>query len=209
MVSRWYARVVSGKYSLSQQELRQTADIDKIIMAPLASVVIGMKLGLVPDPAREFKAFWRLLTTPCFPAQYRLRGPHASAGAEAIVARSRKRAFIQDETGDAEISKVKARLLAGLGREVLVSLAARDQITAEEHQAALAQLHDPLLIDWDSQFLTPVRDRAPDIDQAAEPRDKVTAEHDRVYLSLIRKIQSKEINADNFLSELKKISKAS
>jgi polyketide synthase PksJ len=209
MVSRWYARVVSGKYSLSQQELRQTADIDKIIMAPLASVVIGMKLGLVPDPAREFKAFWRLLNTPCFPAQYRLRGPHASAGAEAIVARSRKRAFIQDETGDAEISKVKARLLAGLGREVLVSLAARDQITAEEHQAALAQLHDPLLIDWDSQFLTPVRDRAPDIDQAAEPRDKVTAEHDRVYLSLIRKIQSKEINADNFLSELKKISKAS
>jgi polyketide synthase PksJ len=209
MASRWYARVVSGKYSLSQQELQQTADTNKIIMAPLASVVIGMKLGLVPDPAREFKAFWTLLNTPCFPAQYRLRGPHASAGAAAIVAMSRKRAFIQDETGDGEISKVKARLLAGLGREVVANLAAEGQISAEEHQVALAQLDHPLLIDWDSQFLTPVSARTQVIDQATESLDKVIAEHDRVYLSLIRKIQRKEINADNFLSELKKISRAS
>ncbi|WP_404939731.1 amino acid adenylation domain-containing protein [Pseudomonas sp. JDS08PS003] len=209
MASRWYAQVVSGNYRLSQQELAQTADTDKIIMAPLASVVIGMKLGLVPDPAREFKAFWSLLNTPCFPAQYRQRGPHANAGAAAIVARSRKRAFIQDESGDPEISKVKARLLAGLGSEVLASLATEQQISAQEHQAALAELDDPLHIDWDSQFLIPLSDRARVLDQATEVLDQVTAEHDGVYLSLIRKIQNKEINADNFLSELQKISRAS
>ncbi|AMS13099.1 hypothetical protein A3218_01725 [Pseudomonas chlororaphis] len=209
MASRWYAQVVSGKYRLSQEELGQIVDTDKIIMGPLASVVIGMKLGLVPDPVREFKAFWSLLNTPCFPAQYRLRGPHASAGAAAIVAASRTRAFIQDETGDTQISKVKTRLLAGLGREVVASLAAQEQITAEEHQAALAQLDNPLRLDWDSQFLTPLSDRALAIDQATESLDRVVAEHDRVYLGLIRKIQSKEINADNFLSELKKISRAS
>ncbi|PXX69492.1 amino acid adenylation domain-containing protein [Pseudomonas sp. LAMO17WK12:I10] len=209
MASRWYAQVVSGKYWLSQQELQQTADTDKIIMGPLASVVIGMKLGLVPDPVGEFKAFWSLLNTPCFPGQYRLRGPHASAGAAAIVAASRKRAFIQDETGDLEISKVKARLLAGLGSEAVASLAAQGQITAEEQQAALAQLDNPLRLDWDSQFLTPLSDRALAIDQATESLDRVIAEHDRLYLGLIRKIRNKEINADNFLSELKKISRAS
>ncbi|MGE7955637.1 amino acid adenylation domain-containing protein [Pseudomonas sp. NPDC089530] len=209
MASRWYAQVVSGKYRLSQEELRQTVDTDKIIMGPLASVVIGMKLGLVPDPVHEFKAFWSLLNTPGFPAQYRLRGPHASAGAATIVAASRTRAFIQDETGDTEISKVKARLLAGLGREVVASLAAQGQITGQEQQAALAQLDNPLRLDWDSQFLTPLSDRALAIDQATESLDRALAEHDRVYLGLIRRIQSKEINADNFLSELKKISRAS
>jgi len=209
MASRWYAQVVSGTYRLSPQELQRKADTDKIIMAPLASVVIGMKLGLVPDPAREFKAFWNLLNTPCFPAQYRLRGPHASAGAAAIVEASRKRAFIQDETGDTEIRKVKVRLLAGLGSEVLTDLASQGQISAEEHRAALDWLDDPLLIDWDSQFLTPLSARALAIDQATESLDQAIAEHDRAYLSLIRRIQSKEIDADNFLSELKKISRAS
>ncbi|WMJ02942.1 amino acid adenylation domain-containing protein [Pseudomonas chlororaphis subsp. aurantiaca] len=209
MTSRWYAQVVSGKYRLSQQELRQTADTDKIIMGPLASVVIGMKLGLVPDPVRELKAFWSLLNTPGFPAQYRLRGPHASAGAAAIVAASRQRAFIQDETGDEQISIVKARLLAGLGSEAVARLAAEGQITAEERQTALARLDDPLLLDWDSQFLTPLSDRAIAIDQATESLDRAIAEHDRLYLGLLRKIQRKEINADNFLSELKKISRAS
>lgn len=209
MAARWYAQVVSGHYRLSEEELRQVADPDKIIMAPLASVVIGMKLGLVPDPAREFKAFWRLLNTPAFPAQYRLRGPHAFAGAAEIVARSRQRAFIQDENGDAEISKIKVRLLAGLGQAVLESLAAEDQISTDEYQSALAWLDDPLLIDWESQFLTPLSDRAQAIDHTHTSLEQAIAAHDQVYLSLIHKIRSKEINADNFVSELKKISRAS
>ncbi|MGY2288362.1 beta-ketoacyl synthase N-terminal-like domain-containing protein [Pseudomonas sp. SDO5215_S409] len=209
MAARWYAQVVSGNYQLSAEELQHQADTDKIIMAPLAAVVIGTKLGLVPDPYREFKAFWSLLNTPCFPAQYRLRGPHASAQAPAIVAASRQRAFIQDEHGDEQISKVKVRLLAGLGAEGVARLAEEGQITHEDQQGALAWLHDPLHIDWDSQFLTPLSDRALVIDQANESLEQVIAAHDPVYLGLLRKIQNKQIDAENFLSELKNLSRAS
>lgn len=216
MVARWYAQIVSGKYTLSESELAERADTRQIVMAPLASVVIGAKLGLVPDPRVEFKAFWQLLSRPCFPAQYRLRGPHACADAPAIVRACSQRAFVDGEAQDPELRRLKLRLLAGLGADALRGLYGSGEITQQEYEGALARLDDPLVVDWRSQFLTPTRDSTAPVravadlaTQAADTDSDSDAALRREYRALIDKLKRRTIDADDLLLELQKLSRVS
>ncbi|WP_168194823.1 amino acid adenylation domain-containing protein [Chromobacterium phragmitis] len=197
MVSRWYAQIVSGKYALSEAELALDADTRQIVMGPLANVVIGMKLGFAPDPSVEFKAFWALLNRPCFPAQYRLRGAHAWADAAGVVEMCRQRAFVHGEEQDPEIRLLKFRLLAGLGADALRRLLETGEITEAEREGALAHLGDPLVVDWNSQFLTPA-------DGGTGTRlDPLEDE----YRTLIRRLKDRTLDGDGLLRELKKLSR--
>ncbi|WP_323122872.1 amino acid adenylation domain-containing protein [Burkholderia alba] len=210
MVARWYAQVVSGKYVLSADELGERADTGQIVMGPLASVVIGAKLGLVPDPRVEFKAFWQLLSLPCFPAQYRLRGPHASAEAAAVVEASRRRAFVDGEAQDPELRVLKLRVLAGLGAAVLADLLARGEITRPDYEGALARLDDSLVIDWHSQFLSPTRRDQAEPAVAGRPEGGPAAADVAIqaeYQSLLDKLKRRVIDADGLLAELQKLSR--
>ncbi len=225
MVARWYAQVVSGKYVLSADELAERADVGQIVMGPLASVVIGAKLGLVPDPRVEFKAFWQLLSLPCFPAQYRLRGPHASPEAAAVVEASRRRAFVDGEAQDPELRALKLRLLAGLGAAALADLLARGEITRPEYEGALARLDDPLVIGWHAQFLSPTRPDPAGPAERAEPAEPAAggqpagepavapaaadAGIQAEYQSLLDKLKRRVIDADGLLAELQKLSRVS
>ncbi|MCG1041034.1 amino acid adenylation domain-containing protein [Mycetohabitans sp. B8] len=208
MVARWYAQIVSGKYTLSEAELALGADTRQIIMGPLASVVIGMKLGLVPNPHVEFKQFWSLLNRPCFPAQYRLTGIHAASEAADIVDACAKRAFVHGEAQDSEIRQLKFRLLAGLGLDSLRHLLSTGEISQHEYENACMHFDNPLVIDWECQFLTPLCDDESGGGSARAP-DKPSSTLEDEYRALIQKLKLQTMDGDDLLMELKKLSRAS
>ncbi|UAW64149.1 amino acid adenylation domain-containing protein [Mycoavidus sp. HKI] len=207
MAARWYAQIVSGNYTLSAEELALAADTRQIVMGPLASIVIGMKLGLVPDPCVQFKEFWALLNTPSFPAQFRLRGRHANPDAPMIVDTCRQRSFVHGEAQDPEIRRLKFRLLAGLGVETLRQLLRQQQITELEYAEALKHLAEPLIIDWQSQFLTPYSDEIGAQDTQSAPGDSLMDDNHGEYLRLIKMLKERTMDGDDFLLELKALSR--
>ncbi|MCL9781791.1 amino acid adenylation domain-containing protein [Vibrio sp. S4M6] len=197
IVSRWYAQVASGNYRLSQTELSNQVDPNAIIMVPVTCLIIGIKLGLVPDPRKAFKSFWSYLASPCFPAQYRLYGAHTSAKATDVLERSRKRAFIDDEAREPEILNVKLRIIAGLGDEAMGYLHEIGEISAEEYSEAKALASEAITLDWDSQFLHPI---APSKGQLGQPNaiDPSTIR----FHELARRLANKELSAQDFVKEL-------
>ncbi|MDE1462571.1 amino acid adenylation domain-containing protein [Spartinivicinus poritis] len=158
MSARWYAQIMSGNYQLSAEERAYQVNTNDIVIAPLASVLFGLKLGLLPRPDKEFKAFWHFINMPSFPMIYRLRGPHADPNAEYMLNQCKQRAFIHTDQQDPEIEKIKHRLLAGLGNAVLRDLLSREEITEVEYQQAQQFQHDPLLLNWDVQYIKAEKD---------------------------------------------------
>lgn len=171
MVARWYAQIISGRYQLSREELDWRIDKRDIVVAPLSNVIIGLKLGLLPRPEQEFAAFWRCLSTPSFPPMYRLRGPHIDPQAEAAVSRSIQRSFIQQDDQDPALQKVKYRLLAGLGDQVMRDLLGRQEITADDYRQAQDYWHDPIVLTWDTQFIKPAHGSAEAVEERSTASD--------------------------------------
>lgn len=152
MVARWYAQVLSGAYTLDEAELAHRITEDHcLIMAPISSVLFGLKLGLLPRPEEEFREFWRLLNYPAFPMIYRLRGPHATTDASAQLERFRQLAYVKTETSDPDLRLVKERILAGL--DTLDELLRAGEISRAEYDGALAQRANPLVLDWEAQYI--------------------------------------------------------
>ena len=154
MVARWYAQVLSGKYRLTEAELRhRITSAHRAVIGPLASVLFGLKLGLFPSPEKEFKEFWRLLNYPPFPMVYRLRGEHASKEAPKLLEEFRKGAFVKTDEHDPELKELKRRILAGFDAPVLEQLLASGQITPEDYSEAQLQRENALKLEWDLQYI--------------------------------------------------------
>ncbi|QRN93161.1 alpha/beta fold hydrolase [Archangium violaceum] len=154
MVARWYAQIMSGKYVLSDEELsHRITDDYYLIMAPVSSVLFGLKLGLFPRPEQEFREFWRLLNYPAFPMIHRLRGSHANEDARKQLEVFRQKSFVKTDQSDPALKLLKHRILAGLGRENLESLLRRGEITSAEYDGALEQRANPLVLDWEAQYI--------------------------------------------------------
>ena len=197
MVARWYAQVISGHYQFSREELEHRVDKRDIVVAPLSNVIIGLKLGLLPRPDQEFGAFWRCLNTPSFPPMYRLRGPHAAPEAQTILSRSIQRSFIPQDDQDPALQRVKYRLLAGLGDKVMRDLAARQEITAEDHRQAQNYRGDPIVLSWDTQFIKPVHgepEAAGDHAIVGESNDGVVAE--AVFSGEVKRLLARTLKLD-------------
>lgn len=154
MVARWYAKIQSGTYQLSAEELSYRNHPRHIVVAPIASILFGLKLGLLPKPEEEFKEFWKILNSPAFSMIYRLRGEHADINARKRLDECLQRSLIHDDRHDPELQKLKYRILAGLGSATLQDLFARKEITPEELLGAQAAFDNPLRLDWSLQFMT-------------------------------------------------------
>lgn len=154
MVARWYAQVLSGKYCLTETELRhRITPAHRAVIGPLAGVLFGLKLGLFPSPEKEFKELWRLLNYPPFPMVYRLRGEHANKEAHRLLEEFRKRAFVKTDEHDPDLKDLKRRILAAFDVPVLDHLLASGQITAEDHREAQLQRENALKLEWDLQYI--------------------------------------------------------
>lgn len=154
MVARWYAQLMSGREALTSEELaHRITDDHYLIMAPVSSVLFGLRLGLFPRPEQEFREFWRLLNYPAFPMIHRLRGPHASEDARKQLELFRQKSFVKTDQLDPALRLLKHRILAGLGQENLDALLRRGEITAAEHAGALEQRDNPLVLDWEAQYI--------------------------------------------------------
>lgn len=208
MVARWYAQIMAGQYRLSAEELACRIDQRDIVVAPLSNVIIGLKLGLLPRPEQEFSAFWRLLNMPSFPAIYRQRGPHSNERAETTVEKSLARSFIQQDEQDQGLKKVKYRLLAGLGEQVLADLLRNGEISGEDYRQAEAHRADPLVLSWDSQFVRPVSKQvaAPEVQErpVESPDDNLSEagfiKDIRTLVARTLKLDPSEIGLDQNLS---------
>jgi polyketide synthase PksJ len=195
MVARWYARIQSGTYQLSPEELGYRNDPRHIVVAPIASILFGLKLGLLPKPEEEFREFWRIFNSPAFSMVYRLRGDHADPHAKQRLDECQRRSLIHDDRHDPELQKLKYRILAGLGAATLQSLFARKEITPEEFLGAQAAFDHPLRLNWSLQFMT--------MGEADQP-DNESRELD-VYKNLYLKVKNGEVDSRaliNTLSEM-------
>ncbi|NQZ12682.1 MAG: hypothetical protein HRT35_36485, partial [Algicola sp.] len=152
--ARWYAQLISGKYQLNSEELKHRANPKEIVVAPVAGILMGLKLGFLPQPQLQFKAFWQVMTLPAFPMFFRLHGPHAKPSLQARLDKCIQRALIHSEDQDEQLQIIKYRLLAGMSDTVLTDLRTRDEITPAEYDNAKNYRHDPLQLDWQSQFMT-------------------------------------------------------
>jgi acyl transferase domain-containing protein/acyl carrier protein len=154
MVARWYSKLLSGKYQLSESELQhRITNAQRAVIGPVASVLFGLKLGLFPSPEREFKEFWRLLNYPAFPMIYRLRGEHNSERAQMLLEDCRKKAFVKNDEHDPDLRELKYRILAGLGDQTLQQLLASGEVTPEDYSGAQLQSENALSLDWNMQYV--------------------------------------------------------
>jgi amino acid adenylation domain-containing protein len=204
MVARWYARIQSGTYQLSPEELGYRNHPHHIVVAPIASILFGLKLGLLPKPEEEFKEFWKIFNSPAFSMVYRLRGDHADPHAQKRLDECQRRSLIHDDRHDPELQKLKYRILAGLGAATLQSLFARKEITPEEFLGAQAAFNNPLRLDWSLQFMTMGKmDEMGKMDQRAE----VDQPHNEnrgldVYQSLYLKVRNGEVDSRALIATL-------
>ena len=155
MVARWYAQIISGHYQLKIEELSYKVNETDIIVAPLANMMMGLKLNLLPDPAKRFKEFWRILNYPSFPLIYRLSGPHANPELQEKLDQCIQRSMIQDEQETPELRKIKYRILAGFENYQLEYLLNREEITFDDYQNALQVRQDALFLNWSIQYIKP------------------------------------------------------
>jgi len=154
MAARWYARILSGTYQLSPEELSYRNHPQHIVVAPIASILFGLKLGLLPRPEEQFKEFWKILNSPAFSMIYRLAGDHADPHAKQRLEECQRRSLIHDDRHDPELQKLKYRILAGLGTATLQALFERKEINSEEFLGAQGAFENPLRLDWSLQFMT-------------------------------------------------------
>lgn len=157
MVSRWYAQIISLKYRLNEEELAHRVIKSDIIVAPLASVIIGLKLKLLPDPTQEFKEFWRLISYPSFSVIYRLRGPGANPDAVKWLEKNASGAIIADDQHDAMLRECKLRLLASFSNIQLENLLLNGEITKEEFDQSQKHISNPIYLNWDTQYIPCIR----------------------------------------------------
>lgn len=153
MVARWYAQIISENYQLSNEEINHRVDPKDIIVAPLANIMIGLKLGLLPNPNTSFKEFWRLIKYPSFSMIYRLIGPHSKFEVQDTLNQCIKRSLIPDEDKDQQLQICKYRILAGLDKTALTFLLENGEITEEDFNQAAYHIKDPILLDWNSQYI--------------------------------------------------------
>ncbi len=154
MVARWYAQIISGKYQLNQQELESRVNSKDIIVAPLSNIVMALKLGLLPNPSKQFKEFWTLFTSPSFPVMFRLYGDQADSSLKNILAMSTQRSMIQNEQNDPALLNIMHRILGGFERAHLDDLLRREEILKEDHAAALGVKPERIVLDWGLQFIS-------------------------------------------------------
>ncbi|AGK51518.1 enoyl-CoA hydratase/isomerase family protein [Burkholderia thailandensis MSMB121] len=205
MVARWYARVMSGRADLAGSELDYRLDRrHAAINGPIANVVFGLRLGLLPDPAREFREFWRLVNLPPFPPIYRLRGEHADPNAAARLAALNRRNLTSGSAG-AALDTVRYRLLAGLGDAALRELLARGEIDEDDCRHAGRHAADAITLDWKRQYI--LRD-----DGAAPPGGEPAAERAPSpgspewddYRTLLARLRAGELDMQGVLHALAK-----
>ncbi len=154
MIARWYSQMLSGKLLLTNEEINsRITDAHYLIMAPISSVLFGIRLGLFPDPRKEFKKFWKLLNYPAFPMIHRLRGFHTYPQAEAMLEEFSKKSYIKTDANDDQLKLVKYRILAALSDDVLSNLLLASEIDQNEYEQALLHRSNPLILDWDSQYI--------------------------------------------------------
>ncbi|HEX6101217.1 MAG TPA: polyketide synthase [Thermoanaerobaculia bacterium] len=196
MISRWYARLLSGTDALTESELRRRITEDHVaINGPLACLQFGLRLGLFPRPDQEFNEFWRLLGYPSFPAIYRLRGPHPDQeAAERLKVLVDQRLF-KHAGDDQSLQEVRYRILAGLGKEALDRLHDRNEITGADLREAALRVNEAIHLDWESQYI------AKGTRRSGMPADPVPPQSE-YYRILISRLRDGVLDADGLVEEL-------
>jgi acyl transferase domain-containing protein/cation diffusion facilitator CzcD-associated flavoprotein CzcO/acyl carrier protein/nucleoside-diphosphate-sugar epimerase len=198
MIARWYAQILSGKYQLTSEELAHRVTNKYLgIMGPVSSVCFALKLGLLPDPSTSFKSFWRLLNYPAFPMINRLQGPHSFVEAEKYLSEYRKNSYIKNDEHDPSLKAIKIRLLAGLGQLTLKSLLQKSEITNEEYKLAIENMHNPITLNWDLQYIKHDKKFNSIINKEVEnmPSIKLSSNNDMIIT----------MQKDKFLNSLKRL----
>lgn len=158
MVARWYAQLLSGQCLLTDAEKKSRITEDNyLIMGPISNVLFGMRLGLFPNPAEEFKAFWQLLNYPAFPMIHRLRGPHSHEQASLQLKQFVQTSYVKTEEGSDELKELKYCILAGLGKRNLDSLLLKQEINEAEYREAQNRIDCPFILDWSAQYINSVK----------------------------------------------------
>ncbi len=151
--ARWFAAVLTGSASLPTAEEMRASATDEIaqndgtheifpeIDSAAQDIEIAGRIGAFPAPATDWPLYWELVNLPRFPAMFRLVGPNPWPGAADYIREVKKKAYVSSRPEGA--GRVKARMLAALGRESLGRLAERGDITGEEHAAAAVLLGEP------------------------------------------------------------------
>lgn len=154
MVARWYAQMLSGRFLLTEEEKRARITPEHyLIMAPISSVLFGLRLGLFPKPEEEFKEFWKLLNYPAFPMIQRLRGFHHHEQALMQLRQFIKTSYVKTDQIDPALKELKYRILAGLGMNTLHSLLLKGEINQIEFTQAQVYLDRPYHLNWESQYI--------------------------------------------------------
>ncbi|MBA3720786.1 MAG: SDR family NAD(P)-dependent oxidoreductase [Parachlamydiaceae bacterium] len=154
MVARWYARVLSGKYKLTIQELNyRISDAHQGLVGSISNIVLGLKLGLIPDPKVSFKKFWSLINLPAFPMINRLMGEHSFDKANEYLEMYRKSSYSKTEEHEPKLKQLKLRILAGLGQQSLDNLLQHNEITKDEYLGACQFFGNAIQFDWEIQYI--------------------------------------------------------
>jgi len=154
MVARWYSESLNGQFKLTEQEkASRITDEHYLIMAPISSVIFGLRLGLFPDPNKNFKLFWKLLNYPAFPMIYRLQGIHNNLKAQKSLNQMTSRSFVKTEVQNHDLLILKYKILGGLEKTSLDSLLFNNEINEQEYSNAQAYKNQPLLLTWDSTYI--------------------------------------------------------
>jgi hypothetical protein len=105
---------------------------------PLDNIWLAEAIGAFPDPSRDWRLYWELISSPPIPSIYRLRGPHEWAGARAHFDSVKAKLFVKLE--DPNDSALADAMLAELGQEAVRDLAARGEIGVAQRDRVMRLL---------------------------------------------------------------------
>ncbi|WP_051950902.1 flavin-containing monooxygenase [Actinacidiphila yeochonensis] len=141
MIAAWALRVFDGTVQLPPAEeraawcARHMARLDdrRYYDCWLETVRLGLIAGVLPDPARDFDGYWRLIAGQVAPAGLLPDAAPVPAG-------------VRDDWFD--LTVLRHRVLAGLDPQALAGLVAAGQVTAEDAAAARAVPADRAIAPW-------------------------------------------------------------
>ncbi len=138
VISQWVFGVFAGKIQLPSAEVMtkwcdehmHSLHVKRFYDSWLETIRIGVHCGVLPNPAKNFKGYWNLITSVAKP-EYLLSAPHTPDPG------------IMDGLFHFEEAKVK--VLAGLPKKVISRLLMQREITEEEYHAAMNVADDEII----------------------------------------------------------------
>ncbi|MNX90592.1 hypothetical protein D3C86_1226490 [compost metagenome] len=139
VISQWVLGVFSGKISLPPVDIMlewctehmQHLSVKRFYDSWLETIRIGLNAGVLPDPSEDFGRYWNLISSVARPAYLSSQPDEPERGRM---------------DGQFNFETARVQILAGLGKETLIGIFKKGDISETDYHAALATKRPDIII---------------------------------------------------------------